>query len=141
MNIRNTLSRIGTISILSLTLFAFQNCGSTSGLSSSSTSPPSNKVDEVAIQQSVDLLKSLVSQDLSCSQDSDCLAIGIGHKSCGGFTGHVIASRLNPSIDQISSLADEITRAARAANESSGAYSTCDVYEVPSASCVSNSCQ
>ena len=79
----------------------------------------------------------LASYSRSCQKNSDCRAIPVGHKSCGGALGAIAFSgqlSFEGDLKKIESLDREINREA-------GYASTCNIDPNPTATCQQNLCE
>ncbi len=117
-------------------LFAFQNCGSSEGQISSG-----GDAGAAEINDKVSRLDQLIQLDLHCAADTDCDVIPIGVRGCGGPAGYSVASKLNPSLNEIFLLADEIAELSRIYNERSELISTCEYFMPPVAKCLQAICK
>jgi hypothetical protein len=116
-------------------LVVFQNCGR-SGVYSSQT-PAGVSQDKADMTQ---LLQGVNNRNLSCQSDADCEALAVGVKACGGPTSYIVASKLNPDLDQVKAIITAITTQAIQDNVAGNAVSTCEFLMEPSVSCVNNAC-
>jgi hypothetical protein len=134
--------QIGTLAILSLIMVvSFQNCGQSGMTAASSQNPPSQRSVEKDLQNMRLLIDNLNNEDLSCAQDSDCEAMPIGWRACGGPSTYIIASRATAQYDQLVSLADLYKQKVQAQLAAENAVGTCMAVLPPEPHCVQNICQ
>lgn len=131
--------QIGTLIILSLGMVtAFQNCGQ-SGMQSSKILPSGES--EKSLQSMRTLIDNLNQEDLTCAQDSDCEALPVGERGCGGPETYIVVSKLGSQYSQLISLVDLYKDKVHAQLLSeTDRVSTCLAVLPPEARCVSNSC-
>lgn len=135
------LSQIATHTVLVLGLmFAFQNCGP-SGEESSELSKPGTGITQQDITSRYEEIRAVAAADLRCSNASDCEAVPLGHRPCGGPSDYVVASLLNPSYDQVLALAEQLTALEFQYNSSNQIAGTCDLRMPPQVACVAAKCQ
>lgn len=79
--------------------------------------------------------------DLSCKTVSDCTALPIGHRACGGPNSFIVASKLNPSLAALTQSIELVTKAERDANSKLGLMSICSVEMPPTVGCNSGVCE
>lgn len=103
---------------------------------------PTNSEAALALQAQdrLDELNQLT-QDLSCSTDDDCAAIGLGHKPCGGYNDYKVYSRSHVDASQVKMLAQSYYQTTRELNTLVGTISTCEMLSEPSVQCVVEVCQ
>ena len=70
-----------------------------------------------------------------CQQDSQCRAVAIGHKACGGPEGYLVWSEATAAPERIAALAAQYTAARRAEVTRSGMVSDCKMQLPPAARC------
>ena len=70
-----------------------------------------------------------------CEQDSQCRSLPVGHKACGGPTGHLAWSTVVSQESRLTALAQQHQQAARRAVEKSGRMSDCMFVADPGARC------
>jgi hypothetical protein len=134
--------QIGTLAILSLIMVVgFQNCGQSGMTSATSLNPSSQNSLDKDLQNMRLLIDSLNQEDLSCAQDSDCEAMPIGWRACGGPSTYIIASRMAAQHDQLVSLADLYKQKVQAQLAATNAVGTCITVLPPEPHCVQNACQ
>lgn len=128
--------QIGTVfTLIAIGLLAFQNCAKKNFAAESSIG---------ALEDEITNLKSSIhslNQELNCSQDEDCQALGLGSRPCGGPADFIAVSTMNTNYDQILTLADELEEKSRIKNIQQGLAGTCDMIVPPDIRCVSNVCQ
>lgn len=134
--------QIGTLAILSLFMVvSFQNCGQSGMTSAKSPDVASRNSPQKELQDIRTLIDNLNHEDLSCAQDSDCEAMPLGWRSCGGPSEYIIASAVSAQHDQLASLAVLHKQKAQAFLAAQNAVGTCEAIMPPEARCVKNVCQ
>lgn len=88
-------------------------------------------------------LESLMNENkVACKIASDCNALPVGSRSCGGPTEYVLISKGTQA--KIQSAATDLIKTIdeldRARNASSGLAGTCDVMEKPAVTCQAGAC-
>ncbi len=78
---------------------------------------------------------------LGCQDSSQCQAIAIGHKACGGPAGFLPASSLHPEFELVQQLAREHRMLTEQFNLQTGAMSDCALETEPVLICQDNRCQ
>lgn len=78
----------------------------------------------------------LANLSLACETSSDCAAIAMGKRACGGPTSFVITSKANPSLSALVESIQLVTQAEVEANKKFGLASICSVKLPPSVSCL-----
>ena len=88
-------------------------------------------------------IQTLGKVSLECKEDSDCQALPIGNKLCGGPKAFVIASKQSPNFVKIKALAKEHTIQSKLFNKNhkKGMFGTCSVVVAPPLSCEVQVCQ
>ena len=130
LNIANKLICMG----LCLSMFATA-CSAAND--PSETSPTLS--DEI---QSVDNAVAEITGNNYCETDQDCALLPIGERACGGPSNYVIYSRRlgDEALNKLQELSAESVALAKKANKESGYLSTCQMYPIPTISCVENKC-
>lgn len=85
-------------------------------------------------------IKILAAEDRSCERSSECRAIAVGKRACGGPREFVITSVNNRKSQLINSLAEISAVLEHAYNVENGVISICVIAPRPVASCVENFC-
>lgn len=86
----------------------------------------------LTLEEAYEELKVLNEADLSCQVDADCIAIATGSRPCGGPSGYIVASQLNPAyqdgtLNGLATLTEELEGEL---SEELGLISIC-LYEMP----------
>lgn len=82
----------------------------------------------------------LAGQSIRCEEVSDCVAIPMGRRACGGPSGFVVTAKSNPSLDELQKKAERVTMAEEAYLKKTGEMSICSVLLPPTLSCENESC-
>lgn len=82
-----------------------------------------------------------LNQNLSCRNDRDCDVIPVGARACGGPSGFIIVSELNPRLEQLNERARLSTQLEREYNARAGIMSICAIKRAPEVGCVRNTCK
>jgi len=133
-------SRIHTFLLLVLwlgLLGLFQNCAPVKDLT------PEEKAMKdlaIAIEKTSGDLESLAESNRSCTNDSQCVAVVVGFKGCGGPRDYTYTS-LNNDMATIQALSISLQNLERDHWNRSGQASTCELVLPPSLSCQSGLCQ
>lgn len=99
------------------------------------------KKDSNAIKSLVESTQQLAAADLSCTKNSDCVALTIGKRACGGPNGFVIASKNNLVFEEVQYLAEQTEAREEVFNAKYGIYSICSIIMKPTPACVSKVCR
>lgn len=130
--------QIGAMAVFTVGLFVvFQNCG----MNGETTRPGGVLAKATLIQDLNRQIDDLNAGDLSCQRDSDCTTVEVGARACGGPERFLISSNLNPDMDQVLGLADEITKQTREYNRNHEVVSICSLAVAPEVACVQSQCQ
>jgi hypothetical protein len=89
----------------------------------------------------VEILKTYASFDLSCSEDSDCLALTAGHRPCGGASLYVVTSKKNSFLSEAKRTAKIFTQEQKAYNIANNRISHCGMLSVPRVVCEAKLCK
>ncbi|MEJ6476518.1 hypothetical protein [Pseudoalteromonas piscicida] len=84
-------------------------------------------------------LEKLVS-DKHCDDSSQCKAIAVGHRACGGPSSYIVYSTQSVDEAHVAELADKITGLERAYNMQNQMMSICEHLVEPATQCVENKC-
>lgn len=76
----------------------------------------------------------------TCSTDSDCAAIGIGARACGGPADYLIYSRRSSDVPALTRAVNKYNAQRAHALRRSGAISTCEAVTPPGVSCRAGMC-
>ena len=116
----------------------FQNCAPVKDLT------PEEKAMKdlaIAIEKTSGDLETLAESNRSCTNDSQCVAVVVGFKGCGGPRDYTYTS-LNNDMATIQALSISLQNLERDQwNRSNGVVSTCDLVLPPSLACQSGLCQ
>lgn len=85
-----------------------------------------------------DAVKFLADSALECEVATDCVAIPMGHRNCGGPTSFVVTSRSNPSAEAVIQLTKEVTKVEKATTV--GMMSICSIEMPPELACEAKIC-
>ena len=77
----------------------------------------------------------------ACSDDAQCHTLALGARACGGPESYLPWSSAHTPQSEIQALGERYKEERRAANEASGAMSTCRFMPDPGAVCRAGSCQ
>lgn len=77
----------------------------------------------------------------SCSETSQCRTIALGARACGGPQSYMAWSTATTAEAPLRGLAERYQREQQAANQASGAMSTCQFMTDPGAVCQANVCR
>ncbi|MBP9706425.1 MAG: hypothetical protein KBD78_02210 [Oligoflexales bacterium] len=82
-------------------------------------------------------LESLTKASLVCRVDTDCVAVAVGAKACGGPSGYVVTSKFNDFYTggEIESLAKKTEEYSKAINNYLGLISDCSIEMPPTLEC------
>lgn len=120
-------------------LLLFQNCGAFhEGIKSrgASSKTVADEIQALYIQ-----IESVNENNLSCEADTDCEAVAIGHKICGGPSRFVVVSLKNPLLGQLTALAGELEAKERAFHQnSSEMVGDCMMVVAPPTRCQTTRC-
>ncbi|HXH30373.1 MAG TPA: hypothetical protein VNJ01_06150 [Bacteriovoracaceae bacterium] len=97
--------------------------------------------DRAAIDQLFSTTKGLSASDLSCSKTTDCTAMELGSKACGGPSDFVVASKKNKNLEEVSYLAQRTVDRENDYNVSYNVISDCMLRLPPEVSCQANVCK
>lgn len=96
-------------------------------------------VDRSAINQAHSKLNQLIS-NTECDSSSQCQAIAVGSRACGGPSSYAIFSSKNVNSDEVTKLASEITTLESQYNAANDMMSICQHLTKPATQCVANKC-
>lgn len=82
----------------------------------------------------------LLIKDKSCQQSTQCKAVAIGHRACGGPESYEVYSTLTSDESQVKQLAEQYEAQRRLENKNSGMASICQFIPEPQTSCRSGQC-
>lgn len=93
------------------------------------------------INTHVNVMKMYAEFDLSCQSDSDCIALPVGHKPCGGPSMSVITAKKNPLLSEVRRSARAVTTEQRAYNQETNRISNCAMTRIPTPVCEDLTCR
>ena len=76
-----------------------------------------------------------------CTESSQCRSLALGARACGGPQSYIAWSTATTAEQPLRALADRYQREQQAANQASGAMSTCQFMVDPGAVCQANVCR
>ena len=79
--------------------------------------------------------------DAACSEQSQCKALAIGHRSCGGPSAYLAYSTLSIDENELLRLSKEHTATHREINRIKGLMSTCEMLMPPPIACENGKCK
>ncbi len=94
------------------------------------------KTDLAKLQQTIDSLNA----NLSCRQDSDCVAVAIGSKACGGPAKYLVSSNQNKYLPEIQEKAKQSIELEDRLNHAARIISTCSYVAEPEVKCSKQVC-
>ncbi len=83
----------------------------------------------------------LLNNDLHCKKRSDCEALELGAKPCGGPMAYLTVSKKNKKHSEIKKKVAQYMDNDKTLNQLDPVLSTCDVTPLPKLECVKNSCK
>ncbi|MBN8542313.1 MAG: hypothetical protein J0L82_18120 [Deltaproteobacteria bacterium] len=115
----------------------FQNCAPVKSLT-----PDENVMKdlEIAIEKTAGDLETLAESNRSCTNDSQCVAVVVGFKGCGGPRDYTYTS-LNNDMAAVDALSVQLQNLERDHWNRSGQASTCELVLPPSLACQASLCQ
>jgi len=130
--------QIGTAVLVAVGVLAFQNCGQSLPATDSS---PANfaKLTANDIEARYDDIKEIASENVTCSSDDDCVAIGVGGRNCGLPSEYVVTSK-NNNLYGIEKLNEELTNLETQYMAENDVVAVCGASDAPAVACVANSC-
>ena len=109
----------------------------TSAFSQTSTQ---QKKDQAAIDAVIKAAKVVSAADLSCRTASDCVAIPLGSRACGGAQSYMIASKNNDNAELVTLLASKSSELEDAYNSKYQIISICSLIAPPMPNCLAKKC-
>ncbi|NVJ67107.1 MAG: hypothetical protein HWE16_11525 [Gammaproteobacteria bacterium] len=131
-NIMTTLLLISSLSLI--------GCPENSGKSSSTEAVKTYQAtqeDLAALNKEILMLI----EDKSCNVDSDCAAIALGARACGGPESYAVYAPNNTDVSKLQSLAAQLESLNKIYNQNNQVMSICKMELEPSVQCVQNQCQ
>lgn len=110
-------------------------------LSFSSISEANQETEARAIKNLKKAVELIASGDRSCSTETDCDLMAIGHRACGGVGYYTFTSRLNSNYNEVSFLADQTFEKERSYNEKYDIISICSAAMKPEMKCENFVCK
>ncbi len=86
------------------------------------------------------VVSTLANLSLACEEPSDCTAIAMGSRACGGPTSYVVTSKANTSIEALNLSIQLETKAESELNQKFHIISICSVEMPPELDCKSKVC-
>ena len=87
------------------------------------------------------IVEHLASRALQCETVQDCTSMPMGSRACGGPTSFVITSRMNPSLEAVTTSVAMVTQAEKDANLKFRVMSICSIEMPPAVSCNDSVCE
>ena len=109
----------------------------TSAFSQSTTQ---QKKDQAAIDAVIKAAKVVSAADLSCRTASDCTAVAIGSRACGGPSSYMISSKNNDNAELVTLLASKSGELEEAFNLKYQIFSICVLTMPPMPNCLAKKC-
>ena len=137
------LSAVALAAVLSITVAAKNSGNAREPASSTSTNaspPPRKKQSRLAYRDEVSRL--IEEGGLGCKSDSDCDALPLGTRICGGAAEYAVISRTAKAQfgERIAELQAIIEEMDRDRQKESGMMGICSVLEKPTARCLKSLC-
>ena len=76
-----------------------------------------------------------------CHTSSDCVALPVGAKTCGGASDYIVYSKLSPYTDDIEKLATLTSKLEKEYNQENSEDGPCSVIGAPTVTCSFYICQ
>lgn len=80
------------------------------------------------------------SADLSCTSDTDCTAVALGERACGGPEKYIVVSTKNSNYQSILFWSYYDQQHAKVFNKVAGLFSICSIQMPPAGVCMQNKC-
>lgn len=97
--------------------------------------------DRAAIKALVASVQLLAKSDLSCTSGSDCVALAVGSRACGGPSSFVVTSKDNANLAELETLTHATTEKEYAFNHKYRIVSICSVAMPPELACEKKLCK
>ncbi|MCG7548744.1 hypothetical protein [Pseudoalteromonas sp. Of7M-16] len=81
-----------------------------------------------------------ITKDKSCDSNSQCIAIPVGSRACGGPSSYLLFSSKTADQSKVYELAKKLTDSEAQYNAKHGMISICEHLRQPSTQCVENTC-
>ena len=134
-----------SLAAFALIVFSYQNCGmqqEETTRSAKVTQPPADdgsmntkKVSSEEIKVLNQSIDNMVALDLSCQSNSDCTAVALGERACGGPKRFAIVSKRNAGYGSIVASALDLQKKERIYNQQEQIISICSLVEAPPYKC------
>lgn len=124
--------------VLGFLLLGFQNCAPAPEENDPEAEYTAQYMKEEIERRNVQLLM-LSEANRSCVVDSDCIAIEVGHKTCGGPRAYTYSSIKN-DVSLLNRYSTELKTLERQAQDPN-TVGDCMVVQPPNLTCVANICQ
>lgn len=82
-----------------------------------------------------------LNKTLTCKADSDCVALEMGRKPCGGPWKYLVASKKNPRMTELKKKLADHAKADEAFNKAAELMSDCSLAAAPEIACIEKTCQ
>jgi hypothetical protein len=129
--------------LLALIAIAFQNCSQQNFSGEGDRGGGEGAKVTLETLQRAKLMEDEIRQttsDKRCLADTDCRAIGFGHKPCGGPVSYLIYSIQSTNEEQLGLMVSVYNQNQAELHEQSGFVGTCEYLMPPTLRCVENQC-
>ncbi|KZN60332.1 hypothetical protein [Pseudoalteromonas luteoviolacea] len=96
-------------------------------------------IDEATLKNQYAYLK-FITKDKSCDSSSQCQAIPVGSRACGGPSSYLVFSTKTADHKKVYELAKKLTHAESQYNAKTGMISICEHLRQPATQCIENTC-
>ncbi|WP_081310663.1 hypothetical protein [Pseudoalteromonas luteoviolacea] len=96
-------------------------------------------IDEASLKNQFAYLK-FITKDKSCDSNSQCQAIPVGSRACGGPSSYLVFSTKTADHKKVYELAKQLTHAESQYNAKTGMISICEHLRQPATQCIENTC-
>ncbi|KZN40274.1 hypothetical protein N474_08600 [Pseudoalteromonas luteoviolacea CPMOR-2] len=96
-------------------------------------------IDEASIKNQHAYLN-FITKDKSCDSSSQCQAIPVGSRACGGPSSYLLFSTKTADLEKVYKLAKKLTDSEAQYNAKHGMISICEHLRQPATQCVENTC-
>jgi len=114
-------------------------------------SAPSAKRKPTSIAERIDAIQTRMTEadiamksanaNLACDGDSQCEVLEVGERHCGGPSGYLVVSTINPKLAEVKAKIAQYTRAEKEMNAANPPLTCTDVPKPPSTLCKAGKCQ
>ncbi|AOT10025.1 hypothetical protein [Pseudoalteromonas luteoviolacea] len=98
-----------------------------------------DEISQAGIQNQHKYLN-FITKDKSCDSNSQCLAIPVGSRACGGPSSYLLFSTKTADQNKVYELAKKLTDSEAQYNAKHGMISICEHLRQPTTQCVENTC-